>query len=210
MENLTRFEVREEGTLRMANFFVAETRADLYEAKTYRWDDSPSSLIDCLRSCEPFAWEVHSLYSAAREDLMMKIEELKSDLVDHGEQVKTLLDELRSMPEEPEYGIEDWLGRIDEAYFKSVVVEGLREWFLDSPDPIMEDDFVSEATPESAAKKYFEALDAETLGRLGVVIVDGEFPGSSYYAAELRCEIDVANAAAEQFGIAVWFVSYVE
>ena len=38
------------------------------------------------------------------------------------------------------------------------------------------------------------------------VIVEGEHPGSTYYAAELRGDIDVANRAAEAAGLRVRFV----
>lgn len=43
---------------------------------------------------------------------------------------------------------------------------------------------------------FFESLDEQVLRRLGVVIVEGEHPGSSYYAAELRSGVDAANSAA--------------
>jgi hypothetical protein len=42
---------------------------------------------------------------------------------------------------------------------------------------------------------------------LGVDIVEGEHPGSTYYAAELRGNIDEANRAAEAAGIPVRFVA---
>ena len=36
---------------------------------------------------------------------------------------------------------------------------------------------------------------------LGVVIVEGDRPGSSYFAAELRNELADANAAAQRLGL---------
>ena len=40
---------------------------------------------------------------------------------------------------------------------------------------------------------------------LGVEQIEGDRPGSTYYAAELRGDIDEANRAAEAAGIAVRF-----
>jgi hypothetical protein len=49
-------------------------------------------------------------------------------------------------------------------------------------------------------------MDANSVDLLGVDIVEGEHPGSTYYAAELRGDIDVANRAAEAAGLRVRFV----
>ncbi|MBM9536193.1 hypothetical protein [Desulfobulbus alkaliphilus] len=42
---------------------------------------------------------------------------------------------------------------------------------------------------------------------LGVVIIEGSCPGSSYFAAELRISIDEANRIAEQNGYALRFIA---
>jgi hypothetical protein len=41
----------------------------------------------------------------------------------------------------------------------------------------------------------------------GVTVVEGEHPGGSDYAAELRGEIDKANSAPQEAGIAVRFIA---
>jgi hypothetical protein len=41
---------------------------------------------------------------------------------------------------------------------------------------------------------------------LGVVIIEGEHPGSSYFAAELRIPVEEANAIAEENGWTIRFV----
>jgi hypothetical protein len=38
-------------------------------------------------------------------------------------------------------------------------------------------------------------------------VIDGEHPGSTYYAAELRVDIEEANRAAEAAGMPVRFVA---
>ena len=56
-----------------------------------------------------------------------------------------------------------------------------------------------------AAKAFFDSLDFDTLDALGIKIVEGEYPGSTYYAAELRIGIDEANVAAAGLGVPVRF-----
>jgi hypothetical protein len=42
---------------------------------------------------------------------------------------------------------------------------------------------------------------------LGVQIIEGEHPGSTYHAAELRQDIDYANQVARDIGLECRFVS---
>ena len=55
------------------------------------------------------------------------------------------------------------------------------------------------------AKKYFECLGYETLDGLGVQIIEGDHPGSSYYAAVLRHDIDYGNQVARGLGLTFRF-----
>jgi hypothetical protein len=55
--------------------------------------------------------------------------------------------------------------------------------------------------------EFFQSMDVDQLETLGVEVVEGEHPGSTYYAAELRNDIDQANRAAQQAGISVRFVA---
>ena len=56
-----------------------------------------------------------------------------------------------------------------------------------------------------AAKVFFDSLDFDTLDELGIKIVEGEYPGSTYYAAELMGDVEVANAVASRLGVPVRF-----
>ena len=57
------------------------------------------------------------------------------------------------------------------------------------------------------AKRYFECLGNKTMDALGVQIIEGEHPGSTYYAAELRQDIDYANQVARDSGLECRFRS---
>ena len=51
------------------------------------------------------------------------------------------------------------------------------------------------------AKKYFERFDYKTLDGIGVQIVEGDHPGSIYYAAVLRQDVDYVNNIARSLGL---------
>jgi hypothetical protein len=55
--------------------------------------------------------------------------------------------------------------------------------------------------------EYFQSMDVGQRKSLGVRVVEGEHPGSTYYAAELHGDIDEANRTAEEAGIPVRFVA---
>ncbi len=59
--------------------------------------------------------------------------------------------------------------------------------------------------PVGAAYEFFEDLGRDITGLLGIRLVAGDRPGSSYYAARLTLTVDDANAAARAHDIAVRF-----
>jgi hypothetical protein len=56
----------------------------------------------------------------------------------------------------------------------------------------------SSGTAQGAAFEFFEDMDENLLNGLGVEIVYGDRPGSTYYAAELTGDIGNANQAAKK------------
>jgi hypothetical protein len=86
-------------------------------------------------------------------------------------------------------------------------VPDIETWFEEPPDWNFEDDYLPDSgTAQGAALAFFSDMAADELETLGVEIVEGDHPGSDYYAAELRGDIDAANRAAEKAGIPVRFV----
>ena len=62
-------------------------------------------------------------------------------------------------------------------------------------------DWVKLEGDKGQAEAFFQRLDGDTLDAVGVVIVEGEHPGSTYYAAELRASLEDANAAAQDLAL---------
>jgi hypothetical protein len=52
---------------------------------------------------------------------------------------------------------------------------------------------------------FFENEDGAILDKLGVRIVEGEYPGSTYYAAELEKPVEEANGIAQKLGLSYRF-----
>ncbi len=208
-EPITEFEVTEGGTLRMADYAEAETRAEFYEDVADRWEGSPQDLSDAMDDCQPLAWAVHSIYSDFRDEIVADIGAAETDAKHNKRRIAVLKERLKKLPEEPEEGASDWLLGLTTSEFEANVVPQIQEWFSEPPDWNFEDDYLPQTgTAQGAALEFFRSMDANSVDLLGVDIVEGEHPGSTYYAAELRGDIEAANTAAISCGLAVRFVRH--
>ena len=207
-EPITEFEVAGGGTLRMADYVEAEIRAEFYEDVADQWQGSPQDLSDAMDECQPLAWAVHSLYSDFRDELKAKIFDTQDAGGGNKRKLANLKARLDALPEEPDEGAADWLLSLTSKEFEARVVPEIEKWFEEPPNWNFEDDYLPESTTsQGAALEFFRDMAADDLETLGVDVIEGEHPGSTYYAAELRGDIDEANRAAEEVGIPVRFVA---
>ena len=175
------FEVDEYGTLSYANFEEPPTRVDAYGID----DASELDASDIARNP-----------SLAQE---AQLEERFGSDTDLSEKDITDL---------AESGREDWLTSCSaEERLELDLV--LNERLAQSPDwNGYEGELLYKgATAQGGAYQYFLQRDYDELEALGVVIIEGEHPGSSYFAAELRIPVEEANAIAEENG---WMIRFVE
>ena len=206
--SITEFEVADGGTLRMANYAEAETRAEFYDHVASFWSRSPKDLAEAMDECQPLAWAVHSIYSDFRDELEADLQDAQGAGSGHKRKLADLKARLQALPEEPEEGAVDWLLSLSPKEFEDRVVPVIETWFGDPPNWNFEDDYLPESgTAQGAALEFFRDMTADELETLGVDVVEGEHPGSTYYAAELRGDIEEANRAAEAAGIPVRFVA---
>lgn len=121
--------------------------------------------------------------------------------------IETWQSQLDEMPEEPEEGVFAWLATIDDEYHEHTVIPEIAAWFNSEPDWAFEDDYISDgATAYGAAFEYFNEMPIEVRKKLGIKVIAGDRPGSTYYAAELHCGIDEANSHAEKAELSIRFV----
>ena len=207
-EPITEFEVSDGGTLRMADFAEAETRAEFYEYVASFWSRSPKDLAEAMGECQPLAWAVQSIYSDFRDELEADLHNAQGAGSGHKRKLADLKARLEALPEEPEEGASAWLLSLASKEFEDRVVPEVEKWFGEPPDWRFEDDYLPESgTAQGAALEFFRDMAGDDLETLGVEVIEGEHPGSTYYAAELRGDIDEANRAAEAAGIPVRFVA---
>lgn len=201
------FEVSNGGTLRIADFPEPETRADFYDDVSSSWSESPTDLADAMIDCPPLARAISGMYLEYREALESDLEEAGEAGERHTRRLVRLKARVKALPEEGEEGAADWLLGLSSREFEELVVPRITEWFNSAPDWDEEGDYQLElATSQGAALRFFQNMTGSDRDKLRVRIVEGDHPGSSYYAAELSGDIDEANRAAEAADIPVRFV----
>jgi len=204
--NITEFEVDSSGTLAVADFWEPKTRSDFYESVSDSWAESPAHLADAMEECEPLAWAVHSIYTELRDEIQADLDGIVRSSGVYKKRALALKARIKKIPEEPEDNAEDWLLTLTSSEFEARVVPDIEKWFDSPPNWNWEDDHLPmNGTAQGAALEFFQSMDGATLDILGVEIVEGEHPGSSYYAAELTGDFDRANEAAVEAGIPVRF-----
>ena len=206
-ETVLEFEVHDGGTLIVANFAELTTRAEFYEDVADRWADSPQDLLDAMSDCQPLAWEVQSIYSEVRDEIESALHDAETKASSNKPRIAALKKRLANLPEEPEESAAEWLLSLTNYEFESRVIPAIEKWFDGEPNWSYEDDYLpSGMTAQGAALDYFRNMDGSTLEQLGVVIVEGDRPGSTYYAAELEGDIAHENAVAVKHNLDIRFV----
>ncbi len=193
------YEVSEYGTLSDADFEAPRTRREAYG---YPRADLNRDILDahwCLRQpvvdryravLEEAARAEAAFYAAHPEE--MDLEDL--DLQDGD------LDDLA------EEGWPDWFAGASAA--ERAPIEARFEAWLDKhPDDEDFERLYRTATAQGAAYIRWVCEEAEVLEALGIDIIEGDCPGSSYLGAELRIPIKAANQIAAARGWEVRFIA---
>jgi hypothetical protein len=181
------FEVDDYGTLSYANFEEPQTRFDAYGID----DASELDASDIARNPH-LAYEAQSHYEALLQEHVEDEENGPS---------------AEDIAELAESGWEDWLESCSPEE-RTELDRVLNECLADSPDwSGYEGELLyTGATAQGGAYQYFLQRDIDELDALGVVIIEGEHPGSSYFAAELRIPVEEANEIADENGWTIRFV----
>ena len=174
------FSVASWGTLSIGDYEEPGCRAEVYGIDI-EWSNR-EELAEIIRS----NWQLESI----AEDVVADCAEDLDDSADP-----------------PEW--EEWLATApqdDVTWLESRI----REWLEDKPDVGAEYEWLppmNTLTPESRAYSFFKLQDDELLDALGIVFVEGDHPGSTYFGAEFHGDIDEANRIAESEGIPIRFVA---
>jgi hypothetical protein len=112
-------------------------------------------------------------------------------------------------PEEPEEGVDAWVRGLDPLAFVNLR-QTVHEWLADEPNYVNEEDehFRIPASGDDYAFNFFhDHFPGDPEALLGVIVVEGDRPGSTYYAAELTVSVADANRRAEEAGIPIRFTA---
>ena len=107
-------------------------------------------------------------------------------------------------PEDPDQGWLTWLKESPNEANGPIYAE-VENYLAEEPDWNDADFLPDSANPQGLAYRFFQDEDWDLLDKLGIVIVEGDCPGSSYFAAELRIPVAEANQRAKDLGVGYRF-----
>jgi len=102
---------------------------------------------------------------------------------------------------------EDWQAWLTEADDDTIdqLIDRVNDWINDIPNELdYERANLMGYTGRGNALRYFRD-DFEYCDDFNIVVVEGDCPGSSYFAAELRMDLDEANSLARELDIPIRF-----
>lgn len=193
------FEVNDYGTLVDTDVSEPQVWADVFDI-TVNEHSTPESLIREIESCSPLCTHMSEALDKEIESLE---EDLDEDAPTNSKEQKALLRKINALKDardEYEEPWQEWIeleGKNGIAKFNALI----EDWLSDPIDWMQSDFFPVRSGPQGAALGFFQDQPYELLDALGVVVIEGEHPGSSYYAAELRQDIAKANAVAVDLGL---------
>jgi hypothetical protein len=184
------FEVNDYGTLSYANFEEPRTRRDAYWYR--RAEDLDAGSIE---SHWALSESIKNLYRTRLTDRALAL----WDWTD-----KPFPD--AAIEERAEEHWDRWFQKA-RGKDRQAINAAIDAWLDDSPDWDNEWEMMYKSgTAQGAAYNYFCGADREVMDELGVVIIEGECPGSSYFAAELRNGVEIANEIAQVNGWEIRFI----
>ncbi len=182
------FAVNECGTITEPDFKEAEKWGDVFEniwvGGMHSWQD----VISQVECCQPLI----SHFQTLAYDEAERLEEIP--VTERSSSERRVLAALQDDPDE---GWRDWI-ELEGAKGVGRFRDEIAAWLDEPADHMQTEWFPTNYGAQGQAKAFFEQLDWDTLDALGVVIVEGEHPGSTYYAAELRASLEDANTAAQE------------
>ncbi|MEY4757574.1 MAG: hypothetical protein RJA34_2472 [Pseudomonadota bacterium] len=186
------FEVDDRGTISDPDVKENETWDDVFSVCASGLK-TPSDVIDEVVSCQPLINHFQKL--GEREVEYLK-EELEDDPSPGLRRRRHILKVVEAIEEDPDDGWQTWVeleGKAGVGRFQ----EEIKDWLSEPADYNQWEFFPINHGSQGQAKAFFERLDDGIAAALCVVIIEGEHPGSSYYAAELRQSVEAANAVAQ-------------
>ena len=196
MSALRYFTVNTWGTITDPDFEAPQTWGDVFPQVDPAGIRSWKDVLDEVDRCSPLVSRFQML--AFREaDRLANLWPMQSSPV--ASQI------LSALEADPDDGWRTWVemeGDKGVARFQAEIAQ----WRQKPADALQVGSLALNQVAQAHAKAFFEQIDGDTLDALGVVIAEGDHPGSSYHAAELRGSLEVANERAAERGLPFRFM----
>lgn len=188
----TLFTVDEEGTLSLANYVWPKTRKGAYGLP-----DGADVTAEQINNCCPLAWHMADYY---RREFLETVSAAKFRRRFPGESIRDHIDF-------PEYYFGDWFSALQGEQREKAIAD-IDAFLDDEPDWCHEIQFLgTDFGAQGAAYAHLRGYAWSEQEKMGVEIVEGDHPGSTYYAAELTVPIEEANARARELGTGMLFIN---
>lgn len=147
-------------------------------------------------------YDIETAYIRSTKDLIREIE--------HYPELSAFFQDLAPEPySEKDDGWREWLEAEKPSALPGLLAE-VDEWLNGDIEWQYMEFWPDGWSGQEKAMNFFQQLGRATLEDIGVVIAEGEHPGSTYYAAELRADIDDANSATTRLGLPFKFKAETE
>jgi len=188
------YEVNDQGTITDPTISEPKCNADVFLNLSTRGIETLDELISEIDSCPPLSQHFGNLANTEAEDLVAIAEDDTSLTKKQKKELAHLIEAMQSDPADSE-GWTAWLEAAKPAQlpeFKCMV----EDWLEEDIDWNQSDYFDAVSSGQGSAKGFFESEDLDVIDALQIEIIEGDHPGSTYYAAEIRLNIDEANRVA--------------
>lgn len=162
---------------------------------------SPERLVREVDNCDPLRGCFEALASDELDDLQRKLEEESEEL---SRQERLKLRRLAEVLQDEIKGWSDWVlleGKAGLPRFR----EAVERWLAEPINWEEAEWFPKAWGGQGTALRFFEQMNRALRDEIGVTIVEGDHPGSSYFAAELQLPITDANHVAQRLGLPIRF-----
>lgn len=194
--DLSIFSVTASGVIVVPGIPEPTTRADVFEQVDLRGIHGRQELITLIESCQPLAAHFRYLSMVYLDEHSQANGFVNNLVAQCGPRSGAQQLILRVLRRDPDGGWREWIRCSGDSALEGFL-QRVRDWLAEGIDWSESEYFDVVWNGQEAAFAHFDDLPAPILKAIGVRIVDGDVPGSTYRAAELRKGIDEANQVAE-------------